>query len=194
MRQTEGRTGCIWQSRSIRQNKGRRKGGRTLDPQGGKEPVWNKDFEFDIVTEQELELEVLDKEIIGEDMLMGRTKVSILDWIVQGKYSGKIDLLDDSRKLAGYLKLSANFFGPGAVPSSPEPSAPSGDPALNSSSTFVSAEAPSSSSSLSFASSPQGSKGRDLDGNFSDDEILGASRGFDLDKNNYVGAAALGTS
>ena len=171
------------------------------DPQGGKEPTWDEDFEFDIVTEQEMEIEVFDAESIGEDKVVGRAKVSILDWIAQGKYSGKIDLLDDSRKLAGCLELSANFnrprLEPGSIPEK-ESKLPSsrGVDLVQAPLPSPEASAPiESSATVSYTSSPspQGFKssgGRD-GGKFSDDEILGAFRAFDLDKNNYVGAVEI---
>ena len=208
-------------------------------PQGGKEPVFNKDFSFDIVTEQELDVEVFDKEVVGEDKLMGKAKVSILDWIAQGKYSGKIDLIDDSKRLAGHIELQASFSSPSSSSSSSSSSSPGGERDhgdIPSSPLSLSPMPPSSSPEPSappitsvnasiggdvspVASSPQhqqqhmhskggriggtsssgtassgisSTSGRNMqDGNFSDDEILGAFRAFDLDKNNYVGAAEI---
>ena len=194
-------------------------------PQGGKEPIFNKGFQFDIVTEKELEVEVFDREVVGEDKLMGRAKVSILDWIAQGKYSGKIDLIDDSKRLAGHIELDATFSSsssptkatdmgtaslspmPSSSASSPEPSAPpigSVDTSIGGDVSSV-ASSPQQqqqqqikqqrqrhnfNSSSTSASASANSNGLE-DGNFSDDEILGAFRAFDLDKNNYVGAAEI---
>lgn len=190
-------------------------------PQGGKEPIFNKGFQFDIVAEKELEVEVFDREVVGEDKLMGRAKVSILDWIAQGKYSGKIDLIDDSKRLAGHIELDATFSSssptssssggktsgtaslspiPSSSASSPEPSAPpigsvntsiGGDVSSVASSPQQQQQQQHNFNSSSTSASSNGS-GRSLEGgNFSDDEILGAFRAFDLDKNNYVGAAEI---
>ena len=187
-------------------------------PQGGKEPIFNKGFHFDIVTEKELEVEVLDREVVGEDKLMGRAKVSILDSIAQGKYSGKIDLIDDSKRLAGHIELDATFSSsspissssggkttgtvslspiPSSSASSPEPSAPP----ISSVDTSTGGDVSSVGSSpqqqhhnfnSSSTSAISNGSGRSVEGgNFSDDEILGAFRAFDLDKNNYVGAAEI---
>ena len=191
------------------------------------------------MTEQELEVEVFDKEIIGEDKLMGKAKVSILDWIAQGKHSGKIDLIDDSKRLAGHIELQAIFSSPSSSSSSSSSSSPGGgrghgdipssplslSPMQSSSSPepsappITSVDASIGGDVSSVASSPQhqqnnmhskggriggtsssgtassgisSTSGRNMqDGSFSDDEILGAFRAFDLDKNNYVGAAEI---
>ena len=42
-----------------------------------------------------MEIEVMDKEVIGEDKFMGAARVGILDWIAQGHFEGVIEL-DDS--------------------------------------------------------------------------------------------------
>jgi len=191
--------------------------------------VFNKDVKFDIVTEQELEVEVLDKQVVGEDKLMGRVNVSILDWITQGKFAGKIDLIDDSKRLAGHIELHATFSSSSSsspsVPSSmggkdtgvassplslspipsslsPEPSAPpigSFDTSIGGDISSVASspqqqqqqqENPYSKGSSGSAASIDSSRNPGS-GNFSDDEILGAFRAFDLDKNNYVGAAEI---
>ena len=202
---------------------GEREGRTAPVPQGGKEPTFNKVFQFEIVTEKEMEVEVFDREVVGEDKLMGRAKVSILDWIAQGKYCGKTDLIDDRKRLAGYIELDATFSSSSPTPSSssgrkatgtaslspipsssassPEPSAPpigsfdtsiGGDISSVASSPQQQQQQHNFTSSSASASASSNSSSRSLnDGNFSDDEILGAFRAFDLDKNNYVGAAEI---
>lgn len=52
---------------------------------GGKNPVWNEEHAFEISSEKEATIEVLDKENVGQDKFMGELKVgysSYLDlWI-----------------------------------------------------------------------------------------------------------------
>jgi len=64
---------------------------------------WKEEFEFEITTERELEIEVMDKEVIGEDKFMGLARVGILDWVAQGKYDGVIELFDKLNHHAGQL-------------------------------------------------------------------------------------------
>ena len=42
---------------------------------GGKNPMWDETFEFNIATEKELILEIMDKEDSGKDRFMGQAKV-----------------------------------------------------------------------------------------------------------------------
>jgi Ca2+-dependent lipid-binding protein len=64
------------------------------NPSGVKNPVWNEEFRFDVSHEKELEVEVLDKETVGNDKFMGRCIVSIMEWIANGLSAGEIDLED----------------------------------------------------------------------------------------------------
>jgi Ca2+-dependent lipid-binding protein len=36
------------------------------NPGGGKNPIWNEEFQFDISNEKEIEIEVMDKEAVGK--------------------------------------------------------------------------------------------------------------------------------
>lgn len=119
--------------------------------------VWNQEFEFDITTEKELEVEVMDKEVVGTDKFMGRARINILEWFTTGSFEGKVDLLDKSDKKAGALTFFATFTRTRDLASS----AGDNDPP------------------------------RDPNGEFKDEEIRDAFGAFDLDKNNYVGAAEI---
>ena len=121
--------------------------------------VWNQEFDFEITNEIELEVEVMDREVVGNDKFMGRAKVNILDWIATGSFEGNIELLDKSDKPAGSLTLSARFTRP-----------------------------PDSSKA---ESNGENDPPRDPNGTFTDEEIRDSFRAFDLDKNNYVGAAEI---
>ncbi|KAH8049310.1 Ca2-binding protein [Aureococcus anophagefferens] len=110
---------------------------------GGKDPIWNGEHTFEISTEKELLLEVFDKEQVGNDKFMGHARVTIVDWIAAGQFSGDVDVTDMSDRPVGKVNLSAQR-------------------------------------------SP-----RDPNGKFSDEEIWEAFTAFDLDKNNFVGAAEI---
>jgi len=155
------------------------------NPGGGKNPVWNEEFSFDISNEKDLEVEVLDKETVGNDKFMGRAKVSIIEWIANGRFEGELDLMDKANKLVGRISLSSRFDRPQAAggngPSSAQVDAlvvandPSAGPVV-----------------LAGANKTGGAEGvRDPAGKFTDEEILEAFKAFDLDKNNFVGAAEI---
>lgn len=134
---------------------------------GGKNPEWKEEFEFEITTERELEIEILDKEVIGEDKFMGLARVGILDWISQGRYEGAIELFDKFNHHAGQLAISASFYRNGTYPKQ---------------STAIDNE--SRGKENEDGNSQQGAE-------FTEKEIIEAFRSFDLDKNNYVGAAEI---
>jgi len=140
------------------------------DTQGGKNPVWESSFEFDITTEKELEIEIFDKEEIGNDKFMGRARVEILDWIAQGRFSGPVEIVDKSGHAAGEIFIKTNFQSLDAYPL--------GD------TKGVLGDNPDSFTDQHLAGTNKAKK-------FSDAEILEAFRSFDLDKNNYVGAAEI---
>jgi Ca2+-binding EF-hand superfamily protein len=130
--------------------------------------VWGKDFEFDIVSEKEMEIEILDKETnAGKDKFMGRATVSILDWISQETFQGPIEIFDKSGGIAGELMIKTQFYKPEVY------------------------EAKMKSKSLASTSSSGMTTSLNTQKDFTDVEILEAFRSFDLDKNNYVGAAEI---
>ena len=63
---------------------------------GGSNPQWNEDVIFNIRNEDSIDIEVLDKQITGDDRSMGKCSVSISDWILHG-YSGEIVLINSSK-------------------------------------------------------------------------------------------------
>lgn len=151
------------------------------NPGGGKNPIWNEEFVFDIANEKEMEIEVLDKETVGTDKFMGRCKVSIIEWIANGRFEGDLDLQDKASKPVGRISIACNFDRPTPVPGG---GAPGGD------STALTTSA--GAGPVVLAKPGQGNEGvRDPAGKFTDDEILEAFRAFDLDKNNFVGAAEI---
>jgi len=140
------------------------------DTQGGKNPVWEASFQFDITTEKELEIEILDKEEIGNDKFMGRARVEILDWIAQGRFSGPVEIVDKTGHAAGELLIKTSFQSLDAYPLGDTIGALGDEP-----NSFTDPHLAGTNEAKSF----------------SDSEILDAFRSFDLDKNNYVGAAEI---
>lgn len=150
------------------------------NPGGGKNPIWNEEFFFEISNEKELDIEVLDKETVGNDKFMGRCKVSIIEWIANGRFDGDLDLQDKMNKPVGRISLSCKFERPAAAPPSGVAS-PKMDSSIN-----------PNAGPVVLASQGGGGEGvRDPAGKFSDEEILEAFKAFDLDKNNFVGAAEI---
>ena len=86
------------------------------NPGGGKNPIWNEEFTFDISNEKEMEIELLDKETVGNDKFMGRCKVSIIEWIANGRFEGDLDLQDKMNKPVGRVSISCRFDRPSAAP------------------------------------------------------------------------------
>jgi len=146
------------------------------NPGGGKNPIWNEEFNFDISNERDMEVEVMDKETVGNDKFMGRVKVSIMEWIANGRFDGDLDLSDKAGKSVGKISISCKFERPGPPPAKGDDKslAASSAPGKGGVVAISSAEAP-----------------RDPAGRFTDDEILEAFKAFDLDKNNFVGAAEI---
>ena len=58
-------------------------------------------------------LEVFDKEQVGNDKFMGHARVSIVDWIAAGTFTGDVDVTDMSDRPVGKVNLKATFFRPG---------------------------------------------------------------------------------
>ncbi len=146
------------------------------NPGGGKNPIWNEEFFFDISNEKDMEVEVMDKETVGNDKFMGRCKVSIMEWIANGRFDGDLDLSDKAGKPVGRVTISSNFERPEAAKKEgeKEKKAPPGTSTKDGGPVQLAGEAP-----------------RDPAGRFTDDEILEAFKAFDLDKNNFVGAAEI---
>lgn len=145
------------------------------NPGGGKNPIWNEEFQFDISNERDMEVEVMDKETVGNDKFMGRCKVSIMEWIANGRFDGDLDLSDKAGKPVGRCTISASF-------DRPPPAKKEGE---------KEAAAPGQSTKAGGVVTLATEAPRDPAGRFTDDEILEAFKAFDLDKNNFVGAAEI---
>ena len=141
------------------------------NPGGGKNPIWNEEFVYDISNEREMEVEVLDKETVGNDKFMGKCKVSIMEWIANGKFEGDLDLEDKAGKNVGRISIACSFQRPNVAGAA------------------VEEEVTKEQMQLAIKTDATGP--RDPGGKFTDEEILEAFKAFDLDKNNYVGAAEI---
>lgn len=108
----------------------------------------------------------MDKEIVGDDKFMGYARVGILDWVAQGNYEGAIEILDRSNHNAGQLVVSASFYRHGTYKERLAP-----PPSHNKENQDVNLQ-------------EEGDE-------FTEKEIIEAFKSFDLDKNNYVGAAEI---
>lgn len=150
------------------------------NPGGGKNPVWNEEFIFDISNEKDMEIEVLDKETVGNDKFMGRCKVSIMEWIANGRFEGDLELLDKTNKGVGRITLACKFDRPTA-----------GIAALKGGLDDATSAGPAASKKAGGVVALSADIPRDPTGRFTDDEILEAFKAFDLDKNNFVGAAEI---
>ena len=143
---------------------------------GGNAPVWGDSFDFDISNEKEIEIEVWDKQAMGNDKLIGSARTNIMAWIQRGEFDGSIDLKDRQSKACGSVKVAAKFQRPQGgqmVPAGPGGMAPPrGMPAPP-------------------GAPPMNEAARDPNDKFTDKEIKEAFEAFDLDHNSFVGAAEI---
>ena len=148
------------------------------NPGGGKNPIWNEEFSFDISNEREIDLEVLDKETVGNDKFMGACKASIMEWIANGRFEGELDLTDKANKPVGRVTLAVKFERPNALGKADDSMSGTGGDAV---------------AKLAVTGGPGavGEPPRDPAGRFTDEEILEAFKAFDLDRNNFIGAAEI---
>ena len=58
-----------------------------------------------------MEVEVLDSNDFGVHDFMGKCKVSIMEWIANGKFEGDLDLEDKAGNSVGRITVSCSFKG-----------------------------------------------------------------------------------
>lgn len=141
----------------------------TSTRQQGGQPRWGDNFKFKVTTEKVMTVECFEKVKLSEDKLIGKTQVNLQTWISARNYSGQLDLVDAQNNSAGRVEIQASYElagarAPLALPQrqqNKKDSAPKNEPA------------------------------RDPNGRFTDDEIKEAFQAFDLDNNNFVGAAEI---
>ena len=79
-------------------------------PSGGKNPVWDDEFTFDVYREDvTVEIDVLDKETTGPSRHMASMKHSMLEWIKLGKFEGELPLFDKFNRPEGTIVISVAF-------------------------------------------------------------------------------------
>ena len=113
---------------------------------------------------------------------MGRAKVGIMDWIAMGNFQGDIPIVDKAEKEVGKINVNVKFDRPGAN-------------AMDAAAGQMTAAAGGKAGDDATAMVPHAPKQveppRDPSGKFTDEEIWEAFQAFDLDKNNFVGAAEI---
>ncbi|KAJ0396085.1 hypothetical protein ATCC90586_003497 [Pythium insidiosum] len=157
------------------------------DTDGGREPEWeNEIFTFEIVDQYNMIVEVWDEDSVGNDDLIGSATVSLLpifrygyvdDWLNlwhKGKFGNKDP--------AGQLHLEMSFVGPPGV------AYPQHQIGMDK---FTEKERRTKETANQPKDAEQPEDEEPLDSEFSEEEILGAFRFLDLDKNNFIGAAEL---
>ncbi|GMF45239.1 unnamed protein product [Phytophthora fragariaefolia] len=158
---------------------------------GGKTPEFNENFDFSIATEKELVVEVWDQEKGGQDRFMAQAKVDIVAWLAKGGFEGDVELQDREGSPAGKLAVVAKFTKPEAGAAGPVKTPPIAPPILSGPAV---APLPPGANAISVPGAPPVAPSeppRDPNGKFTDKEILEAFQAFDLDHNNYVGAAEI---
>lgn len=166
---------------------------RSREKGTGTTPEYNEAFDFNIAAEKELIVEVLDRDSSGggADRVLAQTRVDIVPWLAKGGFEGDVGL--DNGKVA----VTAAFSKPGppGAPGAPPGTAAKAPPMAPS---ILSGPAvaplPPGSNAVSVPGAPPMAPSeppRDPNGSFTDKEILDAFQAFDLDHNNYVGAAEI---
>lgn len=119
---------------------------------------------------------------MGKDKPIGKTTVSIMQWIAKGTFDGELEIQDSKGKPAGSVQLSVKFTKPGAgMAPPPPPGGPRGP-----------MKGGMGKGGKGGANAPPAYEApRDPNGKFTDQEIKEAFDAFDLDHNHFVGAAEL---
>jgi len=81
-----------------------------VNSSGGKNPVWDEEFVFNVYDENsDIEFTILDKETVGADRFMAHGKVSMMEWIRLGTFEGELTVTDKANKPEGKLAIVATF-------------------------------------------------------------------------------------
>lgn len=163
--------------------------------EGGPRPRFGDECVFDVRNDREIVLELLVRgagdgpagaaSLAAGETVLASARATIMPWISRGKFAGDIELRDGALQPCGSISLSVTYeLSPASVaaasiarggPTSPGGADASGRPG-----------APGGA-----ASAAPGVTVRDPNGTFTDAEIREAFQSFDLDGNNFVGAAEL---
>jgi hypothetical protein len=153
---------------------------------GGMRPRFNEELVFDIRSERDVDVAVFYKRD-GADVLVGRGRANFMPWVAQGQFSGDIELKDDSGQTAGAVTVQAKFERTAAAAANPNTAANASTQQQRQGSTA----GPNLQSAIANAPKTDPDAPRDPNGRFSDREIREAFQSFDLDRNNFVGAAEI---
>jgi len=175
------------------------------DTDGGTEPVWDQTLSFSVVDQYEMRMEVFDEDVISKDDIIGKQKVSLLAYFKRGIIEEWVPIHNRDRgwgqeENAGEIFIKWEFLGPpGVAYPQRQPLVDSFDDRdrVNRRETKEEKEAlakftsPTKRSGVMVESKfAEADRRRHLD-EFSDKEISDAFQLFDLDRNNFVGAAEL---
>ncbi|CAK4631708.1 hypothetical protein LEN26_014820 [Aphanomyces euteiches] len=179
-----------------------------VDNDGGKEPEWNETFEFDVVDQFSMEIQVWDHDSMGDDDLIGEMHLSLLPIFRYGfldewyplQFKGKFG----SMQKAGELHLELAFVGPDGI------GFPQHQPGMD---TFDHRERVTKATAhlggaqdalqarkqsaiqpptaIEIVQQAKTYVAADNKSEFSEDDILRAFKFIDLDKNAFIGAAEI---
>ena len=77
---------------------------------GGKNPEWNEEFTFEVFNDKDdIEIDLFDKETVGEDRFQAHVKTTMEKWIKYGGFEGELGVTDRSNKAEGKISISATF-------------------------------------------------------------------------------------
>jgi hypothetical protein len=139
-------------------------------------PRWGDTFSWEVANEMSLVIEVFEKNKSGgKDTFVGSTTVSIAAWIKNGSYTGNVALFDSNEQGCGSVRVSVKF----------ERAAGSKQQKMSSSALTVPKRPVAQKKPQKYEAA------RDPNGKFTDQEIKEAFDAFDLDHNNFVGAAEI---
>ena len=156
---------------------------------GGTRPTFDAALTFDVRAEREVDVSFFFRRgVTGagfDDVCVGRGRANFMPWIAAGSYQGEVELRDDRGALAGSLRVSSRFTRH-AAPAGLNAAVAASPAAAAAQALVVAAAAPGAG-----LSSAPGVGPRDPQGRFTDKEIREAFLSFDLDKNDFVGAAEI---
>ncbi|KAL4138935.1 hypothetical protein PRIC2_002435 [Phytophthora ramorum] len=176
------------------------------DTDGGSEPEWSGEpFHFDVVDQYSLQVEIWDEDSVGADDLIGAASLSLLpifrygyadDWLklwVKGRFGNKDP--------AGMLRLEMSFEGPAGVAFPQHQIGMDRFTEKDRRTKDTAGVIPSASERDGGQDAAMAAKAHALTrpakrvaentSEFSEEELLGAFRFLDVDKNSFIGAAEL---
>ncbi|KAJ9515922.1 hypothetical protein QJQ45_016906, partial [Haematococcus lacustris] len=110
---------------------------------GGKSPVWNETFHFNLVNDNTLNIEVMDEDMLSDDFI-GKVSVSLSDVRVRRNMNLQAPVLSHSGKPHGFLSLELHFEPNVAAGSCKPDAAPTyaGAPSYHGQASFAAPPAP----------------------------------------------------